>query len=121
MLDRPLRGYQSSWLAAVQNKEQSGTGGKEAGTSAPKDAPALPNAAVKRIIMLDADQTRLSAGAVSVCAKAAELFLEALAGKAHAEATGAARGTIAFRDVGALCHFGRLCSPTPRRPCVAAH
>lgn len=86
----------------MQNKENGGAQGKEGGTSAPKDAPALPNAAVKRIIMMDADQTRLSAGAVTACAKAAEMFLEALAGKAHAEATGAARGTISFRDVGAV-------------------
>jgi histone H3/H4 len=52
--------------------------------------------------MLDADQTRVSPDAVAVTSRAAELFLEALAAKAHAEATAAARTTIAFRDVGKM-------------------
>ena len=51
--------------------------------------------------MLDADQARIAADAVDLTGKAAELFLEALAGKARTEASGAARSTVSSKDIGA--------------------
>jgi histone H3/H4 len=71
-------------------------------TDAAKASHGFPRAIVKRIIMLDADQTRVAADAVDLTVKAAEMFLEALAAKAKGEAAGAARSTISFRDVGRL-------------------
>lgn len=61
----------------------------------------FPRALVKRVIMCDSDQTRVTANAVDLTGKAAALFLETLAGKAHLEAAGSARSTVNFRDVGA--------------------
>lgn len=40
--------------------------------------------------------------ALELLSTTAELFLEAVAKKAYSEAVGAARGTLAFRDVGAI-------------------
>eukprot|EP00892_Ulva_mutabilis_P004812 jgi/Ulvmu1/2702/UM014_0158.1 len=91
---------------AKQNKENAKatapgdnpeTDGQQTG---PKEAPLkLPRSVVKRIVMLDEDQTRITGDALELLSTTAELFLETLAKKAHGEAIGAARSTIAFRDV----------------------
>jgi histone H3/H4 len=64
----------------------------------------FPRALIKRIIMLDTDQSRVTVDALDITSKAAELFLETLAGKAHAKAAGSARITVNFRDVGVCLH-----------------
>jgi histone H3/H4 len=83
----------------LQNKDQA-VPHQEKGNKSTKTEASLPNAVVKRIVMLDADQTRVSPDAVAIMSRAAEFFLEALAAKAHSEAIAAARTAIAYRDVG---------------------
>jgi histone H3/H4 len=83
----------------------------------PADKPAagFPRLAVKRIIMLDADQTRIAADALDLTSCAAEMFLETLASKARGEASGAARSTVSVRDVGAHSRYALLRRDTPMR------
>jgi histone H3/H4 len=82
----------------MQNKDS--TEQSDAMTKSPPTAN-LPKAIVKRIVMLDEDQSRVSNGAIEIVSKAAEVFLATLARKSKVEAKGSARNTIHFRDVGA--------------------
>lgn len=90
----------------MQNKEQAGKNAASEGEGdgdANRTAPmSLPKSVVKKIVMLDEDQTRIAGDAVELLTKASEMFLAALATKSHDEAKGAARGTVNFRDIGAL-------------------
>ena len=92
----------------MQNKEQAkkdaATGGGEGEGDPKKTAPmSLPKSVVKKIVMLDEDQTRIAGDAVGLLTKASEMFQSALATKSHDEAKGAARSTVNFRDIGAYC------------------
>ena len=62
------------------------------------DAPGLPLTAVKRIMCLDEDVTRVSGDSVKAVAKLTELFLELFAAKAFAKARQHKRATIKFCD-----------------------
>lgn len=61
----------------------------------------LPKTVVKKIVMLDEDQTRITGDALELLTKASDIFLSNLATKSRDEAKGAARCTVNFRDVGA--------------------
>lgn len=62
------------------------------------DVPGLPLTAVKRIMCLDEDVTRVSGDSVKAVAKLTELFLELFAAKAFAKARQHKRATIKFCD-----------------------
>jgi histone H3/H4 len=97
------------FLPFIQNKEQAqkdSASGKGDGVEDPKKAApmSLPKGVVKKIVMLDEDQTRIAGDAVELLTRASEMFLSALATKSHDEAKGAARSTVNFRDIGAFCY-----------------
>jgi histone H3/H4 len=92
----------------LQNKEKSkkndAPSGADVEGEGKKGSPmSLPKSVVKRIVMLDEDQTRIAGDSVVLLTKASEMFLSELATKSRDEAKGAARSTVNFRDVGVFC------------------
>lgn len=71
----------------------------------------LPISLVKKVMVLGQDgKGRCTADGVKCMARAAELFLGALARRAGDEAQGSARATVNFRDIGAKLAFWCLYS-----------
>lgn len=81
--------------------EQSSQAGGQAEEANPEtdDLPGLPLTSVKRIMCIDEEVARVSGDSVKAMAKAAELFLELLASKAHSQAKLHKRSTMKFCDM----------------------